>query len=295
MMRYYLNGRFVADSEAMVHVSDHGFLYGDGCFEGVAIYGGKALYLDEHIHRLLLSARALRIEVSETHETIAGLMLETARRNSMYAPESGYLRPLLTRGKGPVGVKFSDKLEGPTFAILAQFGERRPAYGDDVKVLSATVTGMVRPSISAVDPRVKSNNYLPSVLAYLEGHSRGADIGIMLDSEGYLSEGHAMNLFVVRDGELLTPPENAALAGITRGRLLEIASSLGHSCREARLTVYDVLSADEVFVTGSMTGLAAVGQIDGQALLEKAPGPVTCELRKAYISEALERGTPIPE
>jgi branched-chain amino acid aminotransferase len=288
----YLDGRFVDDDEAKVSVTDHSFLYGDGCFEGIGIFDGKILHLDEHVDRLFRSARMLRIPVPVSKEELRELIIETARRNGMDATPQGYLRPLLSRGAGPLGIKWSVGIERPTLVIIPQLSDRKIGYGGDIGMMSAAVTNVVRPSSASVDPRIKSNNYLTAVLAFLEAHDRGADVGILKDERGFLVEGYAMNLFCVREGRVLTPHESAALAGITRKNVLVVLEMLGVECVETELTTYDFICADEAFVTSSLEGVAAISSIDSHPLTG-APGPITVSVRKLYNQRALEDAVPV--
>ena len=273
-------------------VTDHGFLYGDACFEGIAVCGGRVLHLDEHVERLLLSARALRIAPPVGADELRALVLEAAARNGMADSPSGYLRPIITRGAGPLGVGWSDRLGPARLIIIPQGSERAVAFSGQIHVLDAVVTRQRRADPHAVDPRVKSNNYLPSILAFLDARARGADVAILCDDRGHVSEGHAMNVFCLREGRLRTPPATSALEGITRRHVIEIARRLGHDCREEPFTPYDLVCAGEAFVTSSLDGLAALGSVDGMPLA--APGPLTRELRETYVAQALADGVAVP-
>lgn len=291
-MWYFVDGEWVAEERARVPVSDHGFLYGDACFEGIAVCMGRVLHLDEHVERLLMSARALRITPPVGAEELRALLLEAAVRNGMAQSPSGYLRPIISRGAGPLGVSWSDRLGPARLTIIPQRSERAVAFTGAIHVLDAAVTRQRRADPIAVDPRIKSNNYLPSILAFLDARARGADVAILCDERGHVSEGHAMNVFCLRQGRLRTPPATSALEGITRRHVIETARRLGHDCREEPFTPYDLLCAEEAFVTSSLDGLAALGSVDGMRLA--APGPVTRELREAYVAQALTDGVAVP-
>lgn len=293
-MWFYLNGEFVEDADARVSVTDHSFLYGDGCFEGIGVYEGRVLHLDEHVDRLFKSARMLRMTVPVSREELADLILETAARNGMGESPMGYLRPLLSRGSGPLGLKWSNRLGAPTLVIIPQLGDRRIGYGGDIDVLTAAVTSQVRAPASSLDPRIKTNNYLSSILAFFDAQDRGADIAILRDERGFLSEGHAMNLFCVRDGRVLSPMESAALGGITRRNILATARDLGYECVETDLTTYDLVCADEAFVTSSLEGAAAIGAVDGVPFDGPVPGPVTSHIRGEYVKRACASGAAVP-
>jgi branched-chain amino acid aminotransferase len=293
-MWYYLNGRFVEDEDAKVSVTDHSFLYGDGCFEGIGVCEGRIMHLEEHVARLFKSARMLRMEVPVTQKGLADFILETASRNGMATSKMGYLRPLLSRGAGPLGIKYSNKLGPATLVIIPQIGDRRIAYTGEIETLSAVFSSYYRSGPSSLDARIKANNYLTYIMAYLEAQDRGADVAILRDPEGYVSEGHGMNLFTVNDGRVLVPYEALALGGITRKNVIATARRAGYECTETNLTRYDVTNADEVFVTSSLEAIAAVGSVDGDKLVGPAPGPVTTAVREAYVKFALETGTPVP-
>lgn len=292
-MWVYLDGCFVTEQDAKVAVTDHSFLYGDGCFEGIGVFNGRILHLDAHVERFFRSARMLRIDVPVDADSLRELILETAARNKMDASPQGYLRPVLSRGNGPMGLRWTVRLEGPTLAIIPQLTERRIAYGGETDVVSAITSTQVRAPSTSIEPRIKSNNYITSILAFIEAHDRGADVAIIRDDRGFISEGHAMNIFCVRDGQIMCPMESAALAGVTRSHVLTVARDLGLPVAETDLTAYDLICADEVFVTSSLEGVTAVGSVDGRPL-EPAPGPLTARLRAAYIEQAIVGGTAVP-
>jgi branched-chain amino acid aminotransferase len=293
-MWVYLDGEFVEDHEATVPITDRSFLYGDGCFEGIGVYNGRLPHLDDHVRRMFASARMLRIPMPVEERELRGLILETARRNGMADADGAYLRPLLTRGSGPLGVKHSRTVGPSRLVIIPQIGDRRVDFGDEAAVLTAVISRYVRAGASSLDPGVKSNNYLTSILAYLEADDRGADIAVLLDDRGFVSEGHAMNIFCVVDQHLLTPMASASLRGITRRHVLRVAQETGVPCHETNLTPYDLRCADEVFVTSAMESIAAVASVDTDAMPGPIPGPVTTALRTAYLKHAWETGTPVP-
>jgi branched-chain amino acid aminotransferase len=293
-MWFYLNGRFVEDDDAKIPVTDHSFLYGDGCFEGIGICSGRVLHLDEHVARMFKSARMLRITVPVSQAELRDLILETATRNGMAESKMGYLRPLLSRGSGPLGLKYSNKLGPATLVIIPQIGDRRIAYTGEIEVLTAVFSTYHRSAPSSLDARIKANNYLTYIMAFLEAQDHGADLAIVRDPNGYVSEGHGMNLFAVHEGRVFVPQESLALSGITRKHVIATARRIGYDCTETNLTRYDITAADEVFVTSSLEAIAAVGAIDGERLPGPVPGPVTAAIREAYVKFALETGTPVP-
>jgi len=293
-MWFYLNGRFVEDAEATVPVTDHSFLYGDGCFEGIGVCNGRVLHLDEHVERMFKSARMLRIAMPVSPAELHDLILETASRNGMAESKTGYLRPLVSRGSGPLGLKYSNKLGKARLVIIPQIGDRRIAYTGEIESFTAVFSSYQRPGPSSLDARIKANNYLTYILAYLEAQDRGADIAIMRDPEGYVAEGHAMNLFAVHGERVVVPQESLALSGITRKNVIASTRRIGIECVESNLTRYDIFAADEVFVTSSLEAVASVRSIDGEAMPDPIPGPITRKIRDAYINFALDTGTPVP-
>src|SRR5262249_18918981 len=251
-MWFYLNGQFVEDDQAKVPVTDHSFLYGDGCFEGIGVCSGRVLHLDDHVARMFKSARMLRITVPVSQAELRNLILETAARNGMAESKMGYLRPLLSRGAGPLGIKYSNKLGPATLVIIPQLGDRRVAYTGEIETLTAVFSSYTRPGAGSLDARVKANNYLTYILAYMAAQDLEEDVAILRDRDGFVAEGHGMNLFVVHGERLLVPPESYALSGITRKNVVATARRIGVECVEAQLTRYDVTAADEVFVTSSL-------------------------------------------
>jgi branched-chain amino acid aminotransferase len=291
-MWFYVGNAWVEDGQAVVSVTDHSFLYGDACFEGIGISEGRVLHLEEHVSRLFASARALRIDPPANPGEVCDLLLEAGARNGMRDTPSGYLRPIISRGAGPLGVGWSDRLGPAQLTIIPQLSERNVGYGGKIALKSAALTRPRRGDPLTVDARVKSNNYLPSILSYLEARDRGADIGIMCDERGHVTEGHAMNIFCVTGERVLTPPRHAVLEGITREHIIATARRLGYDCREEEIAPYDLVSADEVFVTSSLDGVTALSSVEGTPLV--APGPVTRALRDAYVDSALASAVEIP-
>ena len=293
-MWYYVNGEFVEEAEAKISVLDRSFVYGDGCFEGIAISDGRVLHLDEHVDRLFRSTGALRIPLPTSPYEIKDLILQSAALNGMDEIQAGYIRVIVTRGIGPLGVSYSADLGPASIVIIPQVGQRRVAYHGDIEVYRAVITRYVRGGPRSVDPRVKANSYLPNILAFLEARDRGGDLGILQDEDGFVAEGHGMNIFCVKGTQLVTPHEESGLAGITRAHVIEVARDLGYECREGRLAPYDLYCADEVFVTSSLESVAAVATIDGQALPDPIPGPVATAIRDLYVQQAVETGAPVP-
>jgi branched-chain amino acid aminotransferase len=295
-MWFWLNGGFVEDEDAKVSVTDRGFLYGDGCYESVGVWKGRLLHLDEHVERLYRSAKMLRIALPLEPTDLRDVLLQTAARNGMDVSEGGYLRPVVSRGGGPLGLGNSH-LAGPTTLVIIPAPGVPGAEGSlsaPPRVLRAAISSHTRAWSSTFDPRIKTLNYLPSVLAALEAKQRGADVGILRNVNGYIAETSGTNIFCVRDEELLVPAEADALAGVTRGNVIHVARQLGYDVRERNLTAYDLCCSDEVFVTAASVGLHAIGSVDGIDLAQPLPGPVTTRLRSAYLDAAFAHGAPVP-
>jgi branched-chain amino acid aminotransferase len=286
---FYVNGEYVREEDATISVLDRGLLYGDACFESVGIRDGRLLFLDEHLARFERSARVLDIESPVAPEELREIVLETGARSGMSDTAAGTLRPLLTRGRG-ASVAGARSAGRPTLVVIPQVAEVDPR---NLTPRSAAFVTVTRPAPSTLDLRIKSTNYLASVLAWLEADGRGAEVAILRDERGFVSEGHSMNLFAVTAGAVRTPPATSALAGITRTCVLEAAGELGCETAETALTSYDLLCADEVFGTSAMWGVIPIGSIDGRVLAEPAPGPMTRTLAAAYETRGAASGTPI--
>jgi branched-chain amino acid aminotransferase len=277
-MQVYVNGQFVSAAEASVSVFDHGFLYGDGVFEGIRVYNGTIFRLHQHIERLYQSAQCLMLTIPMTPAAMAEAIVETVRRRAL---PSQYIRVVVSRGAGDLGL---DPRLCPTPSVIiiadtiALYPE--PFYTDGL----ALVTVATRRSPGwALDPRIKSLNYLNNIMAKIEAQQAGAVDAVMLNAEGYVAECTADNLFVIRQGQLATPCVAAgALQGVTRDSVLEIAAQVGLATEEAFLTRYDLYTAEECFMTGTGAEIVPVVRIDGRQIGTGTPGPVTAQLRAAF-------------
>ncbi len=287
-MIIYLDGRYVPEEEAKVSVFDHGLLYGDGVFEGIRAYNGKVFRLEAHLERLYDSAKTLDLQVPISREEMTEVIKETLRKNNL---TDAYIRPIVTRGKGDLGLD-PRKCPKPTVIVIAvSWGAM---YGDLYeKGLSAVTVSVRRTPAESMPPNVKSLNYLNNILAKIEANYKGGDEAIFFDTNGYVSEGSGDNIFVVKNGEIITPPTLNNLRGITRLVALEIARSLGITVREQNLGYYDLYSADEVFVTGTAAEVAPIRVIDGRIIGTGKPGPVTRQLMAGFKRVTETEGTPI--
>ncbi len=290
-MKVWLDGRIVDGAEARIPVVDHGLLYGDGIFEGIRIYGSRVFRLDLHLARLASGARAIGLELPGGLEALREILLTTARA---FGAGEAYVRLIVTRGEGPLGVDPTACSSPRVICIVDSIRIYPPetlARGLDLVTVSIR-----RPPADVLDPRVKSLNYLNSVLAKLEARRRGADEGLILNLAGQVAEASVANVFVVREGHLLTPPpSDGALEGITRRSMLELASRLGLPSAERTLGRMDLFAADEVFLTGTGARIVPVRSLDGARVGTKPPGPVMRQLDAAFSELVKEpaMGTPL--
>jgi branched-chain amino acid aminotransferase len=286
----YIDGEFVPEEKAMVSVFDHGFLYGDGVFEGIRAYNGRVFRLKEHIDRLYDSAKVIDLEIPLTKEEFQEIILETLRKNNL---RDAYIRPIVTRGIGDLGLD-PRKCPKPTVIVITQ--EWGKLYGDLYeRGLRAVTVCIRRNAIDALPPSVKSMNYLNNILAKIEANAKGGDEAIFLDNNGYLSEGSGDNIFIVKSGEVLTPPTLNNLRGITRTAAIEIINRLEIPFKEMNLGLYDLYSADEIFVTGTAAEIAPITIVDGRTVGDGKPGKITRILIEEFKKLTMSEGTPIYE
>jgi branched-chain amino acid aminotransferase len=286
-MKVWIDGGIVDGAEARVSVTDHGFLYGDGIFEGIRVRNRRVFRLETHLARLSTSARALGLEIPGGTEAIAEIVLATARA---HGTDDAYVRLIVTRGEGPLGL---DPTTCPRPSIvcivdtLRIYPPQKRAQGIDL-----VTSSLRRPAPDVLDPRVKSLNYLNNALAKLEARRRGADEALLLNAQGQVAEASVANVFVVQGDSLLTPPTtDGALPGITRATLLELAQGEGLRPAERTLGRLDLFGADEVFLTGTGAGVVPVRSLDGQVVGGPTPGPFTVRLTKAFEELASTTGT----
>ncbi len=287
-MKVWIEGRVVDGSEARVPVLDHGLLYGDGVFEGIRIYGRRAFLLEDHLQRFAAGAKTLALELPGGIGAVREIVLETARA---FGADEAYVRLIATRGDGPLGIDPTQCLEPRLICIvdrIAVYPEHKRSAGIDLLTSSWR-----RPPADVLDPRVKSLNYLNNVMAKLEAVQRGGDEALLLNAAGTIAEASVANVFAVRDGNLLTPPSSdGALEGITRATVLELAALLGVPTRAQSLGRFDLFAAEEVFLTGSGTGMVPVRSLDGRTIGAGGPGPVYEKIWSAFLEAAPGRGTP---
>ncbi len=286
----YINGEFVPKDEAKISVFDHGFLYGDGVFEGIRAYNGKVFRLYEHLDRLYDCAKVIDLEIPLTKEEFAQAILETLRVNKL---KDAYIRPIVTRGIGDLGLD-PRKCERPNVIIIAQPWDR--LYGNLYeKGLKAVTVAVRRNAIDSLPPNIKSLNYLNNILAKIEANAKGGDEAIFLDHNGYISEGSGDNIFIVKKKVVYTPPTINNLKGITREVVIEILEEESIPFKETHLSLFDLYSADEVFVTGTAAEIAPVTVIDGRKIGNGKPGELTKFLMEKFREKTEKEGVPIYE
>jgi branched-chain amino acid aminotransferase len=274
----WLDGEWHERDTATVSVYDHGLLYGDGVFEGIRIYGGKIFRLQEHLDRLYDSAHAIWLTIPISKQEMASVTEEAVRRSGI---REGYIRPIITRGVGDLGLD-PRKCPRPSVIIIVDTIKLWPeeVYETGLTVVTA---GTPIPQRESLSPRVKSLNYLAHILAKIEGTQAGADEVLMLDSSGSVAEGSGQNLFVVKQGKLRTPAAFAGiLKGVTRDVVIELAVQAGYDVQETVLNRYDVYTADEAFFTGTAAEVVAIRQVDGRLIGAGKSGPVTRDLRARF-------------
>ncbi len=278
MNQVWINGKLLNRSEAKISVFDHGLLYGDGVFEGIRIYGGKVFRLPEHIERLYDSARHIFLEIPLDREQMTQAVLDTVRAN---AKPEGYIRLVVTRGLGTLGLD-PQKCSGPQVIIIVDDIRLYPAefYEKGLRVITASV---IRNHPNALNPRIKSLNYLNNILARIEADRAGCQEAIMLNHNGEVAECTADNIFLVKHGILRTPHLAAGiLEGITRNLVIELAREAKIPVQEMALTRHDVYSADECFLTGTAAEVAPIVECDGRPIGNGKPGPITWQLRERF-------------
>lgn len=288
-MKIFIDGKYYDAHNAKVSVFDHGLLYGDGIFEGIRAYHGRVFKLKEHIDRLFYSAKAILLKLPMSHADIMRAVVETCRRNKI---RDGYIRLVVTRGVGTLGLN-PNKCKRPSLIVIADKIQLYPPelYERGLEIITVPT---VRNLHSALNPAIKSLNYLNNILAKIEANNGGCEEAIMLNAEGFVSECTGDNIFIVKSGQILTPPLSAgALYGITRGVVMELAKELGMTVAEPNLTRYDLFNADECFLTGTGAELIPVVKIDGRMVGSGRPGPVTRKLVRKYQGLTKVSGEPI--
>ncbi|MGI5939911.1 MAG: branched-chain-amino-acid transaminase [Thermoleophilia bacterium] len=289
MQQIYIDGEFFGKEDAKISVFDHGLLYGDGVFEGIRVYRGRVFELDAHIDRLYDSALALALEVPLPRADLIEAMMETIRRNEVM---DGYVRLVVTRGEGDLGLNPAKCGKSTVFCIAGGISLYPPEVYEKGFRVSTLATRRNDPQ--AINPAIKSLNYLNNILGALE--LRGSDVheGLFLTSSGFVCECTADNVFLIKGRKLMTPSVAlGALGGITRGVAMRLGRDMGLDVEEGFYTLYHVYTADEAFLTGSAAELGPIVEVDKRPIGAGVPGPLTTELIARFHEYALNSGTPV--
>ena len=277
-MKVYINGKFYGEQNAKVSVFDHGLLYGDGVFEGIRAYHGRLFKLKEHIDRLVYSAKAIMLKLPMTHAKLMEATLETCRRNKL---TDGYIRLVVTRGRGTLGLN-PNRCSNPQVIIIAGKIQLYPPslYRKGMEIVTVATT---RNHHNAVNPAIKSLNYLNNIMAKIEANIAGYEEAVMLNAEGYVAECTGDNIFILKDGQMFTPPlSSGALHGITRATAIDLLAEFGVPTSEPNMTRYDLYNADECFITGTAAEIVPIVKIDQRVIGNGKPGAITKKVVKAY-------------
>lgn len=285
----YLDGNYVREEEAKISVFDHGVLYGDGVFEGIRVYNGRVFKCEEHINRLYNAAKAIMLEIPMSKEEMTEVLLETCRRNQI---KDGYVRLVITRGKGDLGLNPVSCKVASVFCIAGSI----TLYPDEMYIKGMPIITAVqrRNKATIVDPQIKSLNYLNNILAKIEANRAGVPEALMLNHDGVVAECTGDNIFIVKDNVIYTPPIYVGiLDGITRNTVIELAKELGYEVKESEFTLFNVYSADECFLTGTAAEAIPVTNVDGRIIGNGEAGPVTTRLLEAFKAYANNNGRDI--
>ncbi len=276
----YVDGEWIPKSRASISVFDHGMLYGDGIFEGIRVYNGVIFRFKEHLERLYSSGKSIKLQIPLSPEDMTKAVVETLKRNGS---KDAYIRLVVTRGVGDLGVD-PRNCRKASVIIITQYAD--PAFGALAKQkgISVIISSVRRDAVDATTHEIKSLNYLNSVLAKLEAVDAGADDALMLDRNGFVSEATTTNLFIVKYGEIYTPPSTAGiLPGVTRRRIIKLGRELGYRVVERGITPYDVTSADEAFLTGTLSEVVPLVKVRGIEIGDGKVGPVTHRIMEEFV------------
>jgi len=276
----YLDGQYVTKEKATVSVYDHGFLYGDGIFEGIRIYNGNIFKCKEHLDRLYDSAKSIMLEIPLSYKEMEEALVETLRRNEM---RDGYIRLVVSRGPGNLGLDPNRCEKASVIIIVEQLAiYSEEAYKNGLKAVSVSTRRNIP---DALNPKIKSLNYLNNILVKIQSNLAGAGEAIMMNAQGYVTEGSGDNIFIIKNGVITTPPcYLGALDGITRQAIIEICEKRGYKLKEEPFTMHDIYVADEVFLTGTAAEVIAVREVDGRIIGSGQAGPVTLKLLEEFRS-----------
>lgn len=287
----YLDGQYVTKEEAKVSVYDHGFLYGDGIFEGIRIYDGNIFKCYEHLVRLYDSAKSIMLNIPLSIEEMEGVLVETIRRNEL---KDGYIRLIVSRGAGNLGLDPNRCPKASVIVIVEQLSiYPEEAYLNGLRTISVSQRRNIP---DALNPKIKSLNYLNNILVKIQANHADVGEAIMLNSQGYVAEGSSDNIFIVKKGVVYTPPcYLGALEGITRNTIIELCEELGYKLKEEPFTLHDVYVADEVFFTGTAAEVIAVREVDGRVVGSGQAGLITLALLKRFREVVSQIGTKVYE
>lgn len=282
----YVNGEFVKKEKAVISIYDHGFLYGDGVFEGIRVYEGNVFKLKEHIDRLYESAHSIMLEIPHSKEEFQQIIVNTVVKNNL---SSAYIRVVVSRGEGDLGLD-PRNCATPTVIVIT---EPLAIYSEKLYTTGLKLASVVnrRSSPDVLNPQIKSLNYLNNILVKLSSVQADADEALILNNQGYVTEGSADNIFIVKNGVIKTPPVYlGALEGITRNVIIEIVKELGYTLDESPFTLHDVYIADEVFLTGTAAEVIPVVVVDNRMIGNGQPGEITKNLLTAFRKRTLLDG-----
>jgi len=275
----YIDGKFYPKSDAKISVYDHGLLYGDGVFEGIRAYDGVVFRLNEHIDRLYTSEHTIMLDIPVSKEEMQRIVLDTLKKNKL---KEAYIRLIVTRGIGDLGLD-PKKCPKPSIIVITEPTIVLHSKEMKEKGITTMITWVKRDSVDATSHEVKSLNYLNNVLAKIESNFAGMDEAICLDQSGFVCEGTAENVFIVKDGKVITPPTSTgALRGITRTAVITLAEKLGYIIVERNITPNELFTADEVFLTGTAAEITPVREVNKRVIGSGKPGPVTKRLMQEF-------------
>ena len=287
-MKVFISGKLYEEEDASISVFDHGLLYGDGVFEGIRIYNKRIFLLNEHIDRLFNSAKAIALDIPVSKEELCNNVIETCKANDI---EDGYIRLVITRGKGTLGLN-PYLCSKPEIIIITAKIQLYPEelYRDGLKIVTV---GTVRNHPEAINPKIKSLNYLNNVLAKIEAINSGCLECIMLNHKGEVCEASGDNIFLVSNNIIKTPSVNSgALVGLTRNKVIEISKNNEFKVSEESISRYDLYTADEVFLTGTAAEIISVVEIDKRKIGNGKPGKITKQLSELYSEYTSNNGIP---
>ncbi len=293
-MLVYVDGKFVPEEEAKISVLDHGFLYGDGVFEGIKAYNGRIFGLEEHVDRFYESAQSIMLELPISREEMKKAIIETVRRNNL---RDAYIRPVASRGKGALGL---DPRNCPkaTLVIIVDAETRHPEDKGGTPVskkgIKVITSSLRRNAADVLSPRIKSTNYLNNILAKLQANAAGVQDAVFINEQGFACELTGDNLFIVKKSRVITPPLwLGILDGVTRRGILRVAREEGFQTAEEPLTMHDLYTSDECFCTATRIEVFPIVWVDGRQIGNGLPGPITNRIMKAFFELANREGAPI--